>query len=294
MCHPEPVSGFIRPLVLERCGNEFCMTGDGSMNNNKIALFDSGVGGLTVFEKVKKLLPNEDYLYFGDLKNIPYGEKSKEELITIADEIFTFFESKGVKAVIMACNSTSANTYDALKDKYSFKIYPIIQSCASVIAKLPVNKIGVFATDATIKSGVYGRELKKYNKNLEVFEMSCPPWVGIVESKTQNLPENIECVKAYLDKMLKNNPDKIILGCTHYPYMLDILTRFAPIEMFIDPSEYFAEYVKEDLTKNGMLSDNECGSEQFLVSALPENFKEASSMFYPIAKLPTLITKLAR
>lgn len=264
------------------------------MNNKNIAqkdiaFFDSGVGGLTVFKKVKELLPNENYLYFGDLKNIPYGEKSREELIKIADNIFKFFEKKDVKAVIMACNTTSANTYELLKDKYSFKIYPIIQSCASVIAKMPYKRIGVFATDATIKSGVYGKELKKYNRNLEVFEMSCPPWVGIVEEKKQKEPKSVACIDSYLGKMLENHPDKIILGCTHYPYLLDILDKFAPKDMFIDPAQYFAEFIKNDLGKNGMLNDSkEGGSEQFFVSANPENFKEASSMFYKVKELPTL------
>lgn len=254
-----------------------------------IGFFDSGVGGLTVFEKVKKILPNEDYLYFGDLKNIPYGEKSKEELITIADSIFRFFETQNVKAVIMACNTTSANTYEELKDKYNFKIYPIIQSCASVIAKLPIKKIGVFATEATIKSGVYAHELKKHNPNLEVFEMSCPPWVNIVENKTQNEPESINAVNFYLHKMLENKPDRIILGCTHYPYLLDILREFAPREMFIDPAQYFAEFIKNDLKQNNLLSNKSIGSEKFFVSATPEKFKEASSMFYPVKDLPTLI-----
>jgi len=257
-----------------------------------IGFFDSGVGGLTVFEKVKKILPNENYLYFGDLKNIPYGEKSKEELLIIADKIFRFFESKNVKAVVMACNTTSANTYEELKDKYNFKIYPIIQSCASVSAKLPINKIGVFATDATIKSGVYARELKKHNPNLEVFEMSCPPWVNIVENKTQNEPESINSVNYYLHQMLENKPDKIILGCTHYPYLLDVLGEFAPKEMFIDPAQYFAEFIKKDLEANKLLSDSSIGSEKFFVSANPENFKEASLMFYQINNLPTLVESL--
>lgn len=257
--------------------------------NKSIAFFDSGVGGLTVFEKVKKILPNENYLYFGDLKNIPYGEKSKEELIQIADKIFKFFEKKNVKAVVMACNTTSANAYEELKNNYGFKIYPIIQSCASVIAKLPIKKIGVFATDATIKSGAYGRELKKYNPNLEVFEIACPPWVKIVEEKTQNKPESIEIVKFYLKAILKHNPDKIILGCTHYPYLLDILEKFAPKELFIEPSEYFAAYIKSDLELNGLLNDKSTGSEQFFVSANHEKFKDASAMFYSIKELPELV-----
>lgn len=258
----------------------------------KIAFFDSGVGGLTVFDKVKKLLPNENYIYFGDLKNIPYGEKSKEELIKIADEIFKFFEKKDVKAVVMACNTTSANTYEELKDKYGFKIYPIIQSCASVIAKLPIEKIGVLATKATIDSGVYANELKKHNPNIEVFEQSCPPWVRIVEEKLQDSPESVEIVKDYLTNMLKNSPEKIILGCTHYPYLLNILSKMEEKELFIDPSESFAKFIKEDLEKNGLLNDEGQGSEEFFVSADREKFKEASSMFYQIKELPTLVEDL--
>lgn len=266
---------------------------DKNIAQKKIAFFDSGVGGLTVFEKVKKLLPNENYIYFGDLKNIPYGEKSKEELIKIADKIFKFFEKKDVKAVIMACNTTSANTYDALKDKYNFKIYPIIQSCASVIARLPVKKIGVLATDATIKSGAYGKELKKHKPNLEVFEMSCPPWVGIVEEKKQNEPQSVACVDIHLGKILEHHPDKIILGCTHYPYLLDVLGKFVAQDTFIDPAQYFAEFIKNDLAKQNMLNDNNIeGTEEFFVSANPENFKQASSMFYPIKELPTLVEDL--
>ena len=259
------------------------------MNEKPIAFFDSGVGGLTVFEKVKKLLPNEDYIYFGDLKNIPYGAKSQKELIKIADDIFKFFEKKNVKAVVMACNTTSANSYDVLKDKYSFKIYPIIQCSASIIARLPIKKIGVFATEATIKSGAYAQELKKYKPNLEVFEMSCPPWVGIVEEEKQKEPKSVACIDSYLGKMLEKYPDKIILGCTHYPFLMGILEKFAPKEMFIDPAQSFAEFIKNDLAKSGLLNETGTGSEQFFVSANPENFKSAASMFYPIKELPTLV-----
>lgn len=265
------------------------------MNENKIAqgkigFFDSGVGGLTVFGKLKKILPNEDYLYFGDLKNIPYGEKSSEELIVIADRIFKFFEEKSVKAVVMACNTTSAIAYESLKDEYKFKIYPIIQSCASVISQLPAKKIGVLGTEATINSGAYAKELSKYNPDLEVFEQSCSPWVQIVEEKMQDKPESVACVKLYLDKMLENDPDKIILGCTHYPYLLDVLSKFASKEIFLDPAQYFAEFIKNDLTANGMLNSSSYpGSEEFFVSANPEGFMQASSMFYPLKDLPTLV-----
>lgn len=255
----------------------------------KIAFFDSGVGGLTVFEKLKKILPNEDYLYFGDLKNIPYGDKNKDELIKIADGIFRFLETQNVKAVVMACNTTSANTYEELKNNYNFKIYPIIQSSAKVIAQLNIKKIGVFATAATINSGAYARELKKYNPNLEVIEMSCPPWVKIVEENLQDTPESTEIIKSYLDSMLENKPDKIILGCTHYPYLLDVLSIFAPCEKFIDPALYFAEFIKSDLSSNNLLNLGNEGSEAFFVTANPEQFKQTASLFYPISKVPKLV-----
>lgn len=255
-----------------------------------IAFFDSGVGGLTVFEKVKKLLPNENYIYFGDTKNVPYGNKTKEELLEFTTKIFKFFESKDVKVVVMACNTTSATIYEELKKNFNFKIYPIIQSCSSVIGRMPVKKIGVFATEATINSGAYGRELKKYNNELEVFEMSCPPWVGIVEENKQNESKSVACIDSYLGEMLKYYPDKIILGCTHYPYLLNILEKFVSKDMFIDPSEYFANFIKNDLAKTKLLNESETlGTEEFFVSANPENFKQAGSMFYQIKELPTLV-----
>ena len=260
-----------------------------NINSKSIGFFDSGVGGLTVFTKLKDLLPNENYIYFGDLKNSPYGEKSKEELIKIADKVFKFFETQDVKAVVMACNTTSANTYEELKNKYTFKIYPIIQSSANIIAQMQVRRIGVFATDATIKSKAYAKELKKYNPNLEVFEMSCPPWVGIVEENTQNQPKSIACVEANLIKMLNNLPDKVILGCTHYPFLLDTLAKCAPKDMFIDPAKYFAEFIKADLAVSGLLNKGYKGSEKFFVSANAENFKKASSNFYQLKELPEII-----
>lgn len=260
------------------------------MNNKPIAFFDSGVGGLTVFDKVKKILPNEDYIYFGDTKNVPYGSKTNQELLKFTTEVFKFFEKQDVKAVVMACNTTSATIYEDLKKLFGFKIYPIIQSCAEIIANQSVKKLGVFATPATIKSGFYAKEINKYNPDIEIFEMACPEWVGIVESNSKN--ENVELIEKYIVEMLKNAPDKIVLGCTHYPYLLDVLEKFAPREMFIDPSEYFADFIKSDLEDNGLLkckNTSSKGSEKFYVSANPDGFKHASKMFYDIIELPILV-----
>ena len=152
------------------------------MNNNApVGFFDSGVGGLSVFSQFRKLLPNENTIYFGDLKNLPYGNKSKEELISFARSILKFFQSKNVKAVVIACNTSSALAYESIKNEFDFKIYPIIQSCAKVISSMNnIKKIGVFATTGTVSSKVYTREIKKYNSELEVLEIACPNWVSIV------------------------------------------------------------------------------------------------------------------
>ena len=260
-----------------------------SNNQAPLAFFDSGVGGLTVFDKVKKLLPNENCLYFGDTKNMPYGEKSEEQLIEFADNIFRFFEEKGAKAVIMACNTTSAVTYEKLKDNYNFKIYPIIQSVCKDLAQLDgVKKLAVIATPATIKSHAYSNEIAKYNAEIEVIEQSAPNWVRIVEEHRINQPQSIEQVKEILDIILPQKPDKIVLACTHYPYLLNVLKKFADENIFIDPAQNFAKIIKEDLGKNNLLNEK-FEYEKFYVSSDPENFKEASKMFYQLNELPEVV-----
>ena len=241
-----------------------------------------------MYKKLKAILPNEDYIYFGDLKNCPYGQKTKEQLIDLTSVIFNYFKNEDVKAVVMACNTTSANVYDEYKDKYDYTLYPIIQSSAKVIAQMPIKRLGVFATSATIASKAYSQEINKYNKNIEVFEMSCPGWVQIVEGNKQDDELSQSLIKENLDKMLENNPDKIILGCTHYPFLLDVLSKFAPREMFIDPAEYFANFIKEDLKKQDLLNENG-GNEEFFVSANQNEFKIAAKMFYELHNVPKLI-----
>ena len=189
----------------------------------------------------------------------------------------------------MACNTTSANVYDEYKNAFDYILYPIIQTCAKVIAQTNTKRLGVFATSATISSKAYSNEIKKYKKDIEIFEMSCPGWVQIVENNKQENEVSIELIKENLNKMLKNNPDKIILGCTHYPFLLNVLSKFAPKEMFIDPSSFFAQYIKEDLTAKNLLNDTNLGSETFLVSANAKEFKQAAKMFYELKQIPNLI-----
>ena len=258
--------------------------------NSPIAFFDSGVGGLTVMNKVKRLLPCENYLYYGDTKHMPYGEKTKSELLEYSNNIFKFFETKGAKAVVMACNTTSSVIYEDVKDKYNFKLFPVVQSVAEILSNLPINRLGIFATRATIESGAYQKEITKYNPDMKVFGQHCPDWVHIVEENAANDKKNIEIIKSDLDKMLQNNPEKIVLGCTHYPFLLDVLSKFAPREMFIDPAFDFAQKIQDELDAGNLLNYNTAQQyEEFYVSSNPANFKNASKMFYDVKQMPELL-----
>lgn len=266
------------------------VTSNNINSNSPIAFFDSGVGGLTVLNKVKKILPNENYIYFGDTLHVPYGEKTKEQLLEYSKSILEFFESKKCKAVVMACNTTSSVIYDDIKGKYNFKLYPIVQSVSKILANLDIERLGVFATSATINSNVYPREISKYNKNMKVYGKHCPNWVRIVEDNSLTNPESINIVKKDLDVMLVNNPQKIVLGCTHYPFLLDTLSKFASRDLYIDPAIYFADYIKSDLEQCGLLNNSTDHYEEFYVSSEPEKFKNASKMFYELKENPSLLT----
>ena len=171
--------------------------------NSPVGFFDSGVGGLSVYSHFKKILPSENTIYFGDLKNLPYGNKTQEQLITYARRILNFFKTKNVKAVVIACNTSSALAYDYIKDEYEFKIFPIIQSCAKVISSMNINKIGVFATIGTINSSAYKKEINIYNPSIEVKEIACPNWVNIVEDSSIDKEVALLDIKTHLNQMLE-------------------------------------------------------------------------------------------
>ncbi len=258
-------------------------------NNSPIGFFDSGVGGLSVFSRFRAVLPNENTIYFGDLKNLPYGNKTQEQLVSFARAILDFFKAKNVKAVVIACNTSSAMAYDEIKDEYDFKIYPIIQSCAKVFASMNLERIGIFATAGTVNSNAYQKEINKYNPNILVSQVACPNWVGIVEGVFDG-GSNAD-IKNHVQEMLQNKPDKIVLGCTHYPYLLDELAKYTEREIFIDPADIFVDYIKNDLEKSKLLNQgNSFGSEEFYVSATPEAFVENAKLFYNVKSVPAIIT----
>ena len=205
---------------------------------------------------------------------MPYGEKTKKELLSYADKILKFFKSKDAKAVIMACNTTSSMIYDDIKEKYGLKIYPIIQTVAKDLAKY--EKIAVFATPATVNSDAYQNEIHKYNKNSHIVQIACPKWVKIVEENKVNSRETLDFICEKFDELNGFEPDKIILGCTHYPYLLNVLSNFAPREIFIDPAEIFAKSIMNDLKS----TNDKSGFEEFYVSSNPEKFQLSSYTYF--------------
>ncbi len=252
------------------------------MKNSPIGVFDSGVGGLSVFSELIKLLPDEDYIYFGDTLNLPYGNKTKEQLIDITSNIFDFFKSKGVKAVVMACNTTSATAYETLKPKYNFRIYPVVQSISKCIAGKNYKNIGVFATIATINTHAYKKEIQKYNPDCIVYETACPKWVNIVENELQNEEKSIQNIKLYVNEMLSYNVEKIILGCTHYPYLMSVLSQYASKDIFINPAKDFVQFIINDLKNNDLLNTKKPCEPKFYVSSNPKQFISASKLFYNV------------
>ena len=259
-------------------------------DNRPIGVYDSGIGGLTVFKKLSALLPDENFIYYGDTFNIPYGTKTKEELLKITKNTMQFFTEKNVKAVVMACNTTSAAVYEDLKNEVNFILYPLVQNACFQIATMKIKSIGVLSTEVTAKSHAYKINLQKYSPNLEVYEHGCPPdWVKIVENNGVNNEENKKIIKEHLNILLENKVEKIILGCTHYPYLRKVLTSMTGIDIFVDPSEYFANFIVKDLHEKNLLSEKNVFKPQFYVTSNPEQFFISSKLFYELDTLPILI-----
>lgn len=183
----------------------------------KIGVFDSGIGGLTVLKRLIDKYPNNEYIYYGDTKNIPYGDKSIEELKVLASNIVEFLISKNVDMIVIACGTVSSNLSDYLKEKYNVKIVDIISPVINYLNNHEYEKIGVIATNATINSKVFSKSLNK-----DIKEVACPMFVPLIESN--NLTELQKYLDAYLN-VLKDR-DIIVLGCTHYPLIKDEINKY--------------------------------------------------------------------
>ncbi len=252
------------------------------MRENPIGIFDSGVGGLSVLRELIRIMPNENYLYFGDTERIPYGEKTKEQLFGYVRGIMEWFKTQNVKAVIMACNTSSAVVYEAIKDDYDFPIFSLIEPTADYISFVNTDNIGVMATSATVKSKAYTKSVQKISPLKNVFEIACPGLVEIVESNKIDTNEAKKLVIKYVMPLLEKGSEKIILGCTHYPFLKELINDITgDKELLIDPAIHLAEKVADKLLTLDLLKTEETGTNKFFASSNTSMFMEAGKKLYP-------------
>lgn len=179
----------------------------------RIGIFDSGIGGLTVLKKMIDKYPNNEYIYIGDTLNVPYGNKSKNQLMDLSINIINYLIERKVDKIIIACGTVSSNIGEQLKENYNLPIIDIISPTIDYIIKNKYKKVGVIATSMTIRSNIFYNRLSK--NNIEVINVECPKLVPVIEA---NDTDKINLYLAeYLERFKKNKVDTIVLGCTHYP-----------------------------------------------------------------------------
>ncbi|MDN5347252.1 MAG: glutamate racemase [Clostridia bacterium] len=240
-----------------------------------IGIFDSGVGGLTVAAEVFRQLPEERIIYFGDTAHVPYGSKKVEELKTYADQIVGFLIARGAKAIIDACNTTSAVALPFLRQKYSLPIVGVIEPGVEEAVKASRNKrIGVIATEATVASEAHKKASKTMAPESQVFLQACPRLVPLIEGGKVSGEEVKQAVEEYLAPLLAEGIDTLILGCTHYPFLEPLIREIVgPGLKLIDPAAATVRKLREILAKAGALCRGH-GSKthDFFVSGDPQAF----------------------
>ena len=195
-------------------------------NNRPIGIFDSGLGGLTVLKELKMILPNESFIYFGDTAHLPYGTKSKETIIEYSMQICKFLINQNVKLIIVACNTASALSIEILEKNISIPIINVIDPCIENAIQTTTKKsIGIIGTKATINSKAYEIKLKKINKDLKIAAKACPLFVPMIEEGLTDHTITNNICKLYLDIKEFKTIDVLILGCTHYPLLMDIIKK---------------------------------------------------------------------
>ena len=187
------------------------------MDKRPIGVFDSGIGGLTVLNKLKENIKDEQYIYLGDTENFPYGEKTKEEIIELSRKNIKKLLEKNTKMVVIACGTATSQALDIMQKEFEIPIIGIIEPTVEYVSTLKLEKIGIIATTGTIRSGVWEKKLKEKMPKLNVVNKACPLLAGIAEEGKATSKESLDAVHEYMEIFKENDVDTIILGCTHYP-----------------------------------------------------------------------------
>ena len=230
------------------------------MDARPIGVFDSGLGGLTTVKKLIECLPGEDIIYLGDTGRVPYGSRSRETIIKYARQDAAFLAGFDIKAMVIACNSASSVAYGILKDTYNMPVYNVINEPADAAAAITKNgKVGVIGTTATIRSGVYEAALKLIKPDLRITSVSCPLFVPLVENGRTAGDDRaaLTIAEDYLAPLREEGIDTLILGCTHYPLLRDVILNILSSGVtLIDSGAETAKLVAGDLMERGLLSES--------------------------------------
>ncbi len=250
--------------------------------NSPIGVFDSGLGGLTVVKQVIQFLPNERIVYFGDTARVPYGTKSAETIIRYSRQIVKVLKQHKVKVIIVACNTASALALDTLVKETKTPLIGVIASGASKAAlSTKSKKIGIIATSSTIKSGAYTAKIRALDKKIAVTAQACPLFVPLVEEGWFDHEVTYQVAREYLAPIRKAGVDSLILGCTHYPLLKNVLhSCMGPKVNLIDSAEEVAAQVRQLLVEKKILRTQLSPAQHtFMVSDEPELFKKMALRF---------------
>jgi glutamate racemase len=246
------------------------------MDNRPIGFFDSGLGGLTCIPYLMKALPEERIVYFGDTARTPYGSKAVATIRSFAMEITDFLAAEDVKMIVIACNTVSATCIGDLRARHpGLPVLGIIRPAARAVAATSPDRgrVGVIGTKVTIESRAYRDEIRALAPALEIFETACPIFVPLIEEGIINNEIMDLAIKHYLDGFVeKNQPDSLVLGCTHYPLIKENVERLYPGLPVIDPSAELIGSIRSNLARLDMLAGALEGDHIFYASDLSENF----------------------
>ena len=240
-----------------------------------IGVFDSGVGGLTVAAALARALPSESILYLGDTARLPYGTKSADTVLRYSERNVAFLESHGVKGVVVACNTASALALPRLR--HHLPIWGVVEPGATKAASVSRGRVGVIATEATVRSGAYAAALLGRRAGLEVLQVACPLFVPLVEEGWSDDPVTETIARRYLAPLLEARIDTLVLGCTHYPLLAPLLERIVgPDVALVDSAAAVAEEVAGSFASSGAASplrgDRARGESRFYVTDGAERF----------------------
>lgn len=237
-----------------------------------IGLFDSGVGGISIMKEVRRLLPDEDLLYYADSAHCPYGTKPPEIIRARAFAIGDFLLSRGAKIIVVASNTTSVTSLDAVRQRYSIPVVGVEPAVKPAVAVTKNGRIGVLATGVTLAGERFNSLVERFGNGVEVYTQPCPGLVEMVESGRCRHPETEDLLAGYLEPLLDRGADTIVLGCTHYPFLRPLVEKLAGGGVsIIDTGEAVARQVLRVLEQCGLAADRPAGGrEQFFTSGDPE------------------------